>query len=196
MRTRTAAVALAAGLALAGCSSSSGGDAKPSPSPSAPPSSTAATPTPTPSPTPTAYQLGQAYRWGDSGSSSIGTTTVLAYRQPVLTSDPPGTSLGVPAGSHWGRIDLRVCLTSGEPVHVTQDPWHVQFPDGSQADETGLFGGNFPKPEFPQDRVLQPGQCARGGILFPIPKGQQRPVQVVYSPDSIPTPTYWNITKR
>lgn len=194
MRANTAVVALAAGLLLAGCSSSSGADAKATSSPSAPPSSTAATQTPTPSPTPTAFAIGHPWTWAnDTGAK--GATTVLAYRQPVLTDNPPDTSLGVPAGSQWGRLDIRVCQTAGPSIGVSQEPWHLQFTDGSQADNTGLNGGDFPKPEFPQDGTVGAGRCARGGIMFPIPKGQ-RPVQVVYSPESNPEPIYWTIPKR
>lgn len=193
MHPRTTAVLLATAglLALTGCSSSSHDKT--------PPATTAAATTPAApaatSSAPTTYQLGQPYHWSDAGTSDTGTTTVLAYKQPVHTANEPGPDLGVPPGSAWGRIDIRVCLTSGDPIHVTQEPWHVQFKDGSQADVTGLFGGDMPKPEFPQDRTLTAGQCARGGIMFPIPKGQ-RPVEVAYSPESIPTPTYWTIPAK
>lgn len=195
MHTRTAAAALlvAAGLALTACSSSSDGSSdKPTPAPTtiaAPAATAAATPSATPGP----YRLGQPWHWTDP-SGATGTTTVLAYAQPVLRDDPPGTDLGVPAGAAWGRLDIRVCQTAGPSVSVSQDPWHMQFADGSQADNTGLNGGDFPKPEFPQGRNLGGGQCARGGIMFPIPKGQ-RPAEVAYAPDSAPAPIYWTIPK-
>lgn len=178
---------LAAGLLLTGCGGS-GSSAKATPTGTTA-TTTAATTTPAASRTPAAYKLGQPQHWDH------GTTTVISYRQPVLASDPPGPSLGVPTGSQWGRIDIKVCLATGSPISVSQQPWHLQFADGTQADTTGESGGDFPKPEFPQDRTVQHGMCARGGIMFPVPKGQ-RPAQVVYSPDSIPTPTYWDLPAK
>jgi hypothetical protein len=197
-RTRAAAIALLAttGLALTACGGTNkvAGEATSS-SASAPAATTtsAAAPTTTPAPAPTAFTLGQAQHW--SGEGHVGTTTVLSYKQPVLQDDPPGTSLGVPTGSQWGRIDVKVCLTSGPNISVSQQPWHVMFKDGSQIDTTGESGGDFPKPEFPQDGQVSAGACARGGIMFPIPKGQ-RPAQIVYSPDSRPTPVYWTIPAK
>lgn len=199
-RALCAAVAvagIAAGTAACGSSGSGGKDAagEPSATPSASTTVSSAPATTTPPPvTPSRYTIGRAYRWSDPGGAT-GTTTVLAYDQPVLRDDPPTTDLGVPPGSTWGRLDVKVCLTSGPSISVSQDPWHMQFSDGSQADNTGLSGGDFPKPEFPQDRTVVAGGCARGGIMFPIPKGQ-RPVEVAYSPDSIPTPTYWTIPAK
>jgi hypothetical protein len=193
MRTcATAFGLLAASAFLAACGSSSS-DPKVVSSPSViTPSATL--PTPTPSPTATVLTAGQSWAWSnDSGAS--GTTTVLGYEQPVLQSDPPGTELGVPSGSQWGRLDIKVCETAGPSIGVSQEPWHLQFADGSQADVTGLNGGDFPKPELPPDGTVQPGSCARGGIMFPIPKGQ-RPRQAVYSPESNPEPVYWVIVKK
>jgi hypothetical protein len=198
VRTCTSlAAAAAAALLLAGCSSGSGRDstAKPSaPTATASATSPGTTVTPTPSPTPTAYTVGQSWPW-QSDQGATGATTVLGYKQPVLADDPPGTSLGVPAGSQWGRLDIKVCQTAGPSIGVGQDAWHLQFQDGSQADVTGLNGGDFPKPEFPQDGAVHAGGCARGGIMFPIPKGQ-RPVQVVYSPESAPQPVYWDLPAK
>jgi hypothetical protein len=199
MHTRATTATLAvAGLLLAAtaCSSSSGDNkATSTPTSAAPATTTASTPpAPTPSPTPTANTVGQPWNW-HSDQGATGATTVLGYKQPVLQDDPPGTSLGVPKGSQWGRLDIKVCEKAGPSIEVSQDPWHLQFQDGSQADTTGLFGGNFPKPEFPQDGVVRPGRCARGGILFPIPKGQY-PVQVVYSPESATEPVYWDLPAK
>jgi hypothetical protein len=188
-------VVLASGLALAGCSSSNPKDSSARTTTAPATSAAAASVSPTAaSATPIHYRVGQTYHW-DGGEGVTGTATVLGYRQPALASDPPGTSLGVPAGSQWGRLDIKICLTTGDPISVSQDPWHLQFADGSQADNTGLNGGDFPKPEFPQDSTVLTGRCVRGGIMFPIPKGQ-RPTQVVYSPDSMPTPTYWDLPKK
>lgn len=199
MNTRTAITAgtgLLLAVGLAGCSGSSGNDAKASPStsPTASPSTTTVVPTPTPSPTLSVLAVGQPWAWSND-SGATGSTTVLGYKQPALQSDPPGTELGVPAGSQWGRLDIKVCQTAGPSIGVSQDPWHLQFADGSQADNTGLNGGDFPEPEFPQDGTVTAGHCARGGIMFPVPKGQ-RPIGIAYSPDSNPEPVYWAIVTK
>lgn len=195
----TVCLTAAAALAVAGCSSGSktdGAAAKPPVTPSTAAASSATTMppgTPTPSPTSAAYAFGQPWHWtGNEGAT--GTTTALGYKQPVLADDPPGTELGVPAGSQWGRLDIKVCETTPPSISVGQESWHLQFADGSKADTTGLNGGDFPKPEFPQDGVVQAGDCARGGIMFPIPKGQ-RPVRVEYAPESAPEPIFWTIPK-
>lgn len=196
-----AVVGLAAGLtACGGNGSGTSGDGPSSSSPAAtttaPPAKAApaATTPSTPDATPSTMRPGQTYHW-DDGDGTTGTATVIAYRQPVLRDDPPNTDLGVPAGSQWGRLDIKVCLTTGDPISVSQDPWHLQFSDGSQADNTGLNGGDFPKPEFPQGSTVPIGQCARGGIMFPVPKGQH-PVSAVYSPDSVPMPVYWALAAK
>lgn len=194
MHTRTATTAaLLLTAALTSCSTSSNDKADPAPSATTPPPATT-TAAPTPSPTPTSYTLGQPYHWSNN-TGAAGTTTVLSYKQPLLTDDPPGTSLGVPAGSTWGRVDIRVCQTSGPSIGVAQIPWSVAFTDGSRIEPTGLNGGDFPKPEFPQDGTVRAGGCARGGIMFPIPKGQ-RPVRVVYAPQSAPEPVEWTIPPK
>ncbi|WP_052397248.1 hypothetical protein [Streptomyces sp. NRRL F-5123] len=200
MHTRTTAAALTGITLLAtivGCSSS-GSDDKAAPvptttSPAAVTTTSAPTATPTPTP-PTTYTIGQSWPWR-SDQGATGSTTVLGYKQPVLKSDPPDESLGVPAGSQWGRLDIKICQKSGPSIEVSQDPWHVKFDDGSQADTTGLSGGDFPKPEFPMDGTVRAGDCTRGGIMFPIPKGQ-RPVGVVYAPESAPEPIYWAIPAK
>lgn len=193
-RTATTALLLAVGLCAASCSSSS--DSKGTDAAGATTAATkaAAPTTSAPPSTPAIQTIGRPWHWSDPGGY-VGTTTVISYTQPVLRSDPPDTSLGVPVGSQWGRLDIRVCLTAGQPITVSQNPWHMQFSDGSQADNTGLNGGDFPKPEYPQGRDVAAGGCARGGIMFPIPKGQ-RPVQVAYSPDSSSGPVYWTVPKK
>jgi hypothetical protein len=204
MHARTATTAaglLAAGLLLSACSSSSGdgkaagehGSASAAATKAATPAADASTTAAAPS-APATQAIGRPWHWSDPGGY-VGSITVISYKQPVLRSDPPDTSLGVPVGSQWGRLDIRVCLTAGQPINVSQEPWHMQFSDGSQADNTGLNGGDFPKPEYPQGRDVAAGECARGGIMFPIPKGQ-RPVKVAYSPDSSSGPVYWTVPKK
>lgn len=197
-RTATVGLAVLALLVLAACSPGRSDD-KATAMPTSTSEQTAAvtttsSSTTTPSPAPTAYAVGQSWPW-HSDQGATGATTVLGYKQPVLQADPPGTDLGVPAGSQWGRLDIKVCQTAGPSIEVSQDPWHVKFEDGSQADTTGLSGGDFPKPEFPQDGTVRSGDCARGGIMFPIPKGL-RPTRVEYAPESAPEPVYWDLPAK
>jgi hypothetical protein len=180
---------------VVGCSSGSSDDKATAPTTSTvAPQSAPSTTTPSPDPTPTTYAFGQSWHW-EGNEGATGTTTALGYKQPVLQNDPPDGSLGVPAGSQWGRLDIKVCETTGPSIGVGQDAWYLVFADGSRADVTGLNGGDFPKPEFPQDGTVAAGDCARGGIMFPIPKGT-RPVWVEYAPESAPEPVRWTIPSK
>lgn len=186
--TTTAAIALAtAGLLLTGCGGSSTTSTPDEPGIA----TTAAAAIPPSVPAAPSRPIGQAWNWSNS-TGAKGSTTVLSYTQPVTSLDPPDTSLGVPTGSQWGRLDIKVCQTGGPSIGVSQTPWSLAFADGSRADVTGLFGGNFPKPEWPQDATVNAGQCVRGGIMFPIPAGQW-PTRVVYAPVSAPAPVEWAI---
>jgi hypothetical protein len=187
MRTRhIAGIATTGILLLSGCGTSEagGGDT------AQPQTATTTTTSPSPPPPPS-FRLGQALNWSNP-TGARGTTTVLSYQQPVPHLDPPDPSLGVPAGSQWGRIDIRVCQSVGPSIGVSQTPWSLLFADGSRAEITGEFGGNIPKPEWPQDASVNAGDCIRGGIVFPIPKGE-RPVRVLYAPESVPAPVQWVI---
>ncbi|KUH39037.1 hypothetical protein ATE80_09500 [Streptomyces kanasensis] len=107
--------------------------------------------------------------------------------------DPPGEGLGVSNKAVWARIEVKVCNDEGGSINVTQFPWSLAYADGAQVEVTGLHGGNFPKPEFPtNDKPVKPGNCVRGGIMFPV-EPDQRPERIVYHPDSIEEPIEWAV---
>ncbi|MFI9079144.1 hypothetical protein ACIGW8_22185 [Streptomyces sioyaensis] len=192
MHTRTAAAATATLLltiTLTACAST-------------PPEKHGATPPRTPpptatqdnSPTPKAKPigpraLGEPLHW--SGSGNAGTTTVLSYRQPIPNVEPPNAS--GETGEEWGALEIKVCTTAGK-VRVSQQPWSVALDDGSRVSTTGLSGGDFPRPEFPQDAVVMAGDCVRGLVMIPVPKGE-RPERAIYGPEGL-DPAEWKIPPK
>ncbi|SES03722.1 DUF4352 domain-containing protein [Streptomyces qinglanensis] len=145
---------------------------------------------------PDRLELGQSWPWKDDDGNE-GTASVLSYKQPYSGIEPPDESLGMQEKAVWARVDVKVCIDKSEGENsVSQDPWSLAFADGSQAEITGLSGGDFPKPEYPiMDKVVRAGRCARGGIMFPVP-ADQRPVRVEYAPEGLAYPTEWRIPKR
>ncbi|MDJ1131225.1 hypothetical protein [Streptomyces iconiensis] len=135
--------------------------------------------------------LGKVLRWSADRSdpaAADGAITALTYRQPV-----PGI-YGADSGEEWARLEVKVCIKAGDDVRVSQFPWFLAFADGSRVEVTGSSGGDFPRPEFPMDAAVKPGDCAKGGIMFPVPKGQ-RADRAVYEPDG-GEPVEWKIPKR
>jgi hypothetical protein len=167
MRTRIAAPFIAAALLipLAGCSTSTNAKAASKPSHTA-----SATPTKT-----SPLKLGAAWEWkdGDTGTYA-GTTTVLAYRQPVATQSTPQG-----AGHVWAALDVKVCVDVGQ-ITVTNQPWSLAYADGERNQEV-VSGGGFPLPQFPaSETVVSAGDCVRGKIMFEV-VGNKRPKRVLYS---------------
>ncbi|GAA1033787.1 hypothetical protein GCM10009557_36650 [Virgisporangium ochraceum] len=59
--------------------------------------------------------------------------------------------------------------------------WSVAFADGTTASiGTRTFPG-FEEPRYPDGAAVPAGQCARGWITLPVPKGK-RPTMVLYRP--------------
>lgn len=133
--------------------------------------------------------FGKAVTWSTDGGS--GTTNVLSYRQPVSGVQPP-TSTGA-AEEEWGVLEVKVCTKKGK-VGVTQRPWSVAYADGARVTTTGQSGGDFPRPEYPQEAMVSPGDCVRGLLMFPVPKGK-RPERVIYAPDGA-DPAEWKIPAK
>lgn len=198
MRTTPIAALLLAAGALTACT---GQDTPPAPAATvtvtAPP-----TPTPPPATTPppqrTTFDLGQDWNWQsttDDGTTTTGTTTVLAYKQPVPNVSPPGDD--GQDGDVWGSVEAKVCTGKNSPGSITVDQfaWSLAFPDGARIEVTGLNGGDFPRPEFPMDATVRAGDCARGLIMFPVPR-DQRPERVIYAPDGIEEPIEWTVPAK
>lgn len=186
-----AAVVLALAAALTACTSGgSSSDAKPKATAKA----TTAKPSPTPSMA-SPLAIGQPNKWHMDGGYN-GSTTVLAYTQPIHLYDDPGTSLGYPKGSFWATVEVKVCNNAGSTlITVSQTPWTLGFKDGTRTETTGEYGGDFPKPEFPAlDTNVTAGECLRGKIPFPVAKGQ-RPDRIIYSAESR-DPVIWTVPAK
>ncbi|MFC4609736.1 DUF4352 domain-containing protein [Streptomyces maoxianensis] len=120
------------------------------------------------------------------------TVQALAYQQPYKgpQPQPPEDFQG---GDTWSTADIKVCNIKGADIHVSQFPWSLAYSDGTTIDITGSSGGDSPKPEFPMDKTLKSGRCARGLIAFPVPS-DKRPESLVYEPEGS-QPTEWAIPK-
>lgn len=179
MRKLVATVIAAGVLALAGCSHSA---EPPLPAPATPAAEESATPTPTPTPEPEEgpYKIGKQVRYEASGITLA--VQAIAYKQLDRIDAPLDE---YKASETWGIAEVRTCVVannSGEKVTVSQFPWHLNYSDGTSIDVTGNTGGNLPKPEYPMDKVLKVGRCARGKITFVVPK-KDHPEFLTYSPD-------------
>lgn len=191
MRTRTAiAAALLLGTASTGCASSSE------------PETIRVTVTQTVTATPSAEAAADAssgvLKMGaekdviDAESNLHATVQALEYQQPYKgpQPQPPEDFQG---GDTWATAEVKVCNKKGDNLSVSQFPWSLAYKDGTSIEVTGSSGGDMPKPEYPMDKTLTPGRCARGLIAFPVPGGK-RPERLVYEPEGS-EPTEWAIPK-
>jgi len=105
-------------------------------------------------------------------------TTVFAWRQPsASTPEPPA------AGYEWGSADIRICARKADAgaIRVSWLPWAVTYADGAVVQPSNVIYGQFPQPEYPQDRVVPVGRCVRGWITFGVPAGRH-PQFIEYQP--------------
>ncbi|MFJ6566439.1 hypothetical protein ACIQNU_03405 [Streptomyces sp. NPDC091292] len=192
MRTRTGAATAttAALLALAACSSGGTPDAKPSASaPSAKTTSSAPEPTPAQD-QPRAF--GKALTWtaDDGVRMSI---TVMGYEQDVAKNSITADEEFDTNGYVWAAVDIKACLKKGKSG-VTRYPWALAYKDGTRIEPSGVTYGDFPKPEYPYEAKLKPGECVRGKTVFPVP-GNDRPERVLYTPEALPDGAEWAVPK-
>ncbi|MFH8794828.1 DUF4352 domain-containing protein [Streptomyces sp. NPDC017941] len=124
----------------------------------------------------------------EDGSSS--TVEVLAYTHTEKGPEAPGEALG---GDSWATAEIRVCNAGNDSIGVSQDPWSLDYADGTTVETTGLSGGDMPKPEFPMDKIISSSKCARGKVAFPV-DAKKRPVSVVYGPEGV-EPVEWAVPK-
>lgn len=141
-----------------------------------------------------ALDLGEPWSWEASsdGEQASGTTTALAYKQPIKGITPP--DIDGKSGEVWGQVEAKVCVDEGV-ITASQFPWSLAFADGARVDVTGSSGGDFPRPEFPMDAIVKAGDCVRGLIMFPVPEGQ-RPEKIIYSPDANPEGAEWSVPAK
>jgi hypothetical protein len=193
MRT-TAAILLAAGLTLTACTSSGNDVAKPTPSPT--PTTAEPVAESTPPPAPETYTLGDTWVWQQIDGSTSGTTTALAYKQPVHSVGSATDEGG--AGSVWAALDVKVCNddTSTVPVDVSDSEWTLAYDDGGSVESTSTGYADFPRPQFPMGgATVKAGRCLQGKIVFAVP-GKDRPVRAVYAPYGLEDPIEWDLPAK
>lgn len=114
----------------------------------------------------------------ESGEDVTVAAQVVSYRQPVRIrySDPHDFQ-----GSQFAVADVRVCIVkSGEgKVLVSPESWLLEYSDGTSVEWSGLTGAI--EREYPADKSLRTGRCARGRVIFAVPRGG-KPERIVYSP--------------
>lgn len=181
-----AAIVLALAAALTACTSGSGADAKPKASAKTSPSPTKAS----------ALALGQATRWSDKKYGISGTTTALAYTQPVSVPSVDLKSIDYAKDSQWATLDVKVCTdASSKTISVSQTPWQLAFKDSTRTPAPSISGSGIPKPEFPTaDTDVLAGDCVRGLISFVVDKGT-RPDRIVYDTQDS-DPIVWTVPAK
>ncbi|WP_392839986.1 hypothetical protein [Streptomyces sp. LN500] len=197
MRTRlaTAAIGAAALLVLTACGSSDNApDAKPATTGKA---KAKASDTP-PSAPPAPLALGTISSWKNSyeGKAANDTAVALAYTQPARGLDLPIDSVaGEFDNPEWAILEVKACNTKGINITVSQGPWALRFPDDTRIEAPFISGGGVPKPEYPtSDKLLRPGDCIRGKLLFAVEKGK-RPDRIVYSAGTL-EPVEWAVPAK
>lgn len=150
------AAAIAAAIMLAGCSTPA------APSATIPTASTSPSPTATPSVTPTqptgTMKLGQVLSL-DGGDSTIQVQKAERWK----SGDRPAAF----------RAMVRACNVSvADGIAFSWMPWAVAGEDGSEYPASDVTMTDDPKPLYPfdGDRGYKVGQCARGWIMFDVPK--------------------------
>lgn len=124
-------------------------------------------------------------------SDPLATITATVYAYKVLASTYPPDRKGY----EYGGADTRLCVvkTDGNrSAGISWGPWSLAFPDDSTIDSASSWSADwFRVPLYPgSEKLLRPGQCVRGWILFEVPKGKH-PSKVVYAPESAASPTEW-----
>lgn len=200
MRTRTTVITLAALLLpLTGCSSS--GNTKLAAADRAKSAAAAvaaaASATPTHSPTPTPYALGDTWAWQQTDGTISGTTSVLAYQQPIHSVGSAVEEAGA-SGYVWAALEVEVCNddASTGPIDTSDSDWTLAYDDGGSVESTSTGYDDFPRPQFPMgDATVKAGRCLRGKIVYPVP-GKQRPEWVEYAPTGLSDPVEWEVPAK
>lgn len=191
MRTRTAvAVALLFSATATACSSSD--NAKPAPTVTVTKTVGTEPSTEGTDATTGVLKIGATKTIIDAESDVHATVQALAYQQPYKGPQPAKPE-DFQGGDIWATAEVKVCNVKGVSFSIDQTPWSLSYADGTSIQVTGSSGGDMPKPEYPMDKTLISGRCARGLVAFPVPSGK-RPERLVYQPGN-GTPTEWTIPK-
>ncbi len=163
----TACAATLAAALLTGCASAAGRAGGP--------------PVPSPAPTSPASPTPDAHRLGDTVPASNG-----------LNATALGYTLSTPDSA--AAVEVQGCAAAGSVfgVSVSDGPWTLVFADGTASRASADPYPQLPQPRYPHLQLtLNPGDCARGWLVFPVPTGE-RPVVVRYQPPSS-SPTDWSV---
>ena len=114
--------------------------------------------------------------------------------QQVISSLPEANDQGEP----WMAAMTQICFTNlpnGQGSFLSWGPWSMSGPDGSQYPASSGVGGNFLLPEYPfsGSKLFHNGQCAKGWIGYPVPKGT-KVATIDYSNDAGESAS-WHLTK-
>lgn len=175
---RPIVAAAAAAILLAGCSSST-----PAAAPSAP---TSGASTATASPTVTPTQPAGTLELGDILELNGGDSTIQVQRvERWKSADRPAAFRAMVRGCN-------VSVTDG--IAFSWTPWALASSDGSEYPASDVTMSDDPKPLYPFDgeRGYKVGQCARGWVMFDVPKGDE--VAVVRYANSTGDVAEWAIS--
>lgn len=198
MRTTALAVSALLLATLTACGSDDSDNARDTPTkpPTTAPSDKAATATPNP-PAADAMTFGTEWEWPNAPEGVAGTSTVLAYRQPVAVDGPqPEDAFGSESkGYVWAAAELKVCTSTGG-ISVSNQPWALKYEDGTRIKPSDTTYDSFPRPSYPAvDTELLADDCMRGQVTFAVP-GDRRPERVIYDSQSLPKPAQWAVPAR
>jgi hypothetical protein len=136
--------------------------------------STATTPTEEPSAEetdPYAPNVGpRALNVGETREGEEVLTTIHEYRDSMKHPSNPYIEPG--AGNRWVGVDAEQCIRRSAARAASVATYGFAVGDGSGGvfDTEGSFWDDWPSlPQFPFERKLQPGQCARGWMLVRVP---------------------------
>jgi hypothetical protein len=102
------------------------------------------------------------------------TVQVLRYRRDVH-------AYGAPRGQRWDGLLVRTCITYPGGSTISWQPWALTDAGGGVYPASETTYDDFPVPAYPfdGDKVFARGMCAKGWILFGVPK-HGRAARVVY----------------
>lgn len=116
----------------------------------------------------------RALRVGEPRRGAGATTTLQEIRFPY----PPGGFNTPQQGNSFLGLRLRQCVTEGyDPATGGGDvfstfngEWYAVSPSGEQT-TGGLSDIAWPRPKFPEQVVINPGDCLKGWITIEVPAG-------------------------
>lgn len=112
----------------------------------------------------------RALRVGETREGEEVRTTVYEYKDSMEHPTNPYIEPG--AGNRWVGVNAEQCArkSSSRAASVTGFSFAVADRAGGLYDTEGSSWDDWPPlPQFPFERKLQPGQCARGWMLMQVP---------------------------